>query len=156
MPFNYRYAFRHHFFLDLFMRTWILFVSFFWAMMAFAGADFDRDQIQERIRPVGQVHLEGAAAPAPVTPAKTEAPAPESPGEATYSQYCVICHRDGVAGAPKVHDKADWGPRLDKKNIDALTVSAIKGLNAMPPKGTCQSCTEADLKAAIEYMVPTS
>ncbi|MCX7118064.1 MAG: c-type cytochrome [Legionellales bacterium] len=136
------------------MRIWLFFVSFLTVTASYAAPDFDRDQIQDRVSPIGKVHLAGATDPAPAAPVAASEQVKKSPGEATYDQYCVICHRDGVAGAPKVHEKADWGPRLDKKNIDALTASALKGLNAMPPKGTCQSCSDADIKAAIEYMVP--
>ncbi len=73
-------------------------------------------------------------------------------GEKIYHQICKNCHAVGIAGAPKVGDKAAWGPRA-AKGIDALLASAKKGKNAMPPKGTCMQCSDADLKAAIEYMV---
>ena len=36
----------------------------------------------------------------------------------------------------------------------ALERCPIKGKNAMPPKGTCQECSDSDIKAAIDYMVP--
>jgi cytochrome c5 len=35
-----------------------------------------------------------------------------------------------------------------------LVASSIKGLNAMPAKGTCFKCMDEDLKAAISYMLP--
>lgn len=136
------------------MRTWAFSLLLFMPMQLQAANDFDRQQIQQRISPVGNVHLEDVPEVSPAaTEAKVEAPK-KSPGQAIYEQYCMTCHRDGLAGAPKFQDEADWKPRLAKQNIDALTASAIKGLNAMPPKGTCQDCSEADLKAAIEYMVP--
>lgn len=75
-------------------------------------------------------------------------------GQSIYEQNCVTCHEDGVAGAPRFRHKGDWAPRLQQKNLDELTASAIKGLNAMPAKGTCTECSDADIKAAIEYMVP--
>ena len=123
----------------------------------YAQTDFDREQIQQRISPVGNVHVDESGQPA-TTAVSAEKPVEEKkiPGQATFEQYCSVCHRDGVAGAPKLHDSTDWKPRLDKQNIDSLTASAIKGLNAMPAKGTCQECSEADIKAAIEYMVPSS
>lgn len=122
-----------------------------------AETDFDREQIQQRISPIGQVSIEGASATAnKPTPPPAQAVAKKEPGQATYEQYCVVCHKDGVAGAPKFRDATNWKPRVDQKKIDGLTASAIKGLNAMPPKGTCSSCSEADIKAAIEYMVPKS
>jgi cytochrome c5 len=34
--------------------------------------------------------------------------------------------------------------------------STLNGINAMPAKGTCMTCTDADLQAAVEYMVDGS
>ncbi len=72
-------------------------------------------------------------------------------GKKLYTEKCSACHAAGVAGAPKFHNKDDWAPRL-ANGIDALVASAKKGKNAMPPMGTCMDCSDADLKAAIEYM----
>jgi cytochrome c5 len=124
---------------------------------AYASSDFDREQIQQRISPVGQVRLKEATVEPVSTvtvPQKTEEPVKKNPGQVIYEQYCMVCHRDGVAGAPKFRNAEEWGLRSSKKNIEALTASAIKGLNAMPAKGTCQDCSDADIKAAIQYMVP--
>lgn len=99
-----------------------------------------------------------AEAAAPVAAAPQAAPAPAAAttvaagaGEALYKQTCAVCHAAGVAGAPKIGDKAAWAARLTL-GVDGLTASAIKGKNAMPPKGG-SSASEADIKAAVEYMV---
>ena len=76
-------------------------------------------------------------------------------GQKVYKQSCQACHANGVANAPKPGDKAAWAPRI-AVGMDALLASAIKGKGAMPPKGTCMGCSDADLKAAIEYMVSQS
>ena len=73
-------------------------------------------------------------------------------GQKIYQSSCQACHVAGVAGAPKLGDKEAWAPRIAKGN-DALLSSVTKGLNAMPPKGTCMSCSEDELRAAVEYMV---
>jgi len=73
-------------------------------------------------------------------------------GQKIYQASCKACHVAGVAGAPKLGDKEGWAPRIAKGN-DALLLSVKNGLNAMPPKGTCMSCSEDELRAAIEYMV---
>ncbi len=73
-------------------------------------------------------------------------------GQKIYQASCQACHVAGVAGAPKMGDKEAWAPRIAKGN-DALLLSVKNGLNAMPPKGTCMSCSEDELRAAIEYMV---
>ncbi|WP_320205182.1 c-type cytochrome [Legionella jordanis] len=125
----------------------------------YASEDFDRQQIEQRIKPVGQVNIEGgqkSSAKQQTAPAEQKKTAAnEPPGKATYEKYCSTCHRDGIAGAPKLQS-ADWKPRLDAKKMDGLIASATKGLNAMPPKGTCAECSEEDLKQAIEYMLPKS
>jgi cytochrome c5 len=97
-----------------------------------------------------------APAPAAVPAAATAAPATAATGagEALYKQACVACHAAGVAGAPKLGDKAAWAPRL-QQGLPALVQSAIKGKGAMPPKGG-SSASDQDLRAAVEYMVSAS
>lgn len=68
-----------------------------------------------------------------------------------YNKSCIACHASGAAGAPKTGDVAQWASRLEK-GMDALVTSADKGLNAMPPKGLCYSCSTDDYKALIEHM----
>lgn len=78
-------------------------------------------------------------------------------GKAIYAKSCVACHGSGAAGAPKNGDKAAWAPRI-AKGMDALYGVAMNGKpgTAMLPKGTCAACTEADLKAAVDFMVAES
>lgn len=99
-----------------------------------------------------------AAAPA-AAPAAVAAAAPVTVaaaagnGEAVYKQACVVCHAAGVAGAPKLGDKAAWAPRL-AQGLAALHNAALKGKGAMPPKGGSPA-PDADIKAAVDYMVGT-
>ena len=58
----------------------------------------------------------------------------------------------GVAGAPKTGDKAAWAPRL-ATGMDQLYTSSLKGKGAMPPKGGNVTMPDADIKAAVDYMV---
>jgi len=109
------------------------------------------EQIAARIAPVGTVNLAGAAATAP-TAATGPDPADESPGAAIYSRACVACHASGVAGAPRLGDKAAWAPRM-AQGVELLLRTAINGKGAMPPRGTCIDCSDDDLSAAIEYML---
>ncbi|MEJ5992444.1 c-type cytochrome [Ramlibacter sp. PS3R-8] len=90
-----------------------------------------------------------AAAPAAAGPAVAAA----GNGEAVYKQACFVCHGAGVAGAPKIGDKAAWAPRL-AQGLPALHASALKGKGAMPPKGGSPA-PDADIKAAVDYMVGT-
>ena len=77
--------------------------------------------------------------------------------EATYMMSCFACHSTGAAGAPKVGDgNADaWAPRMEK-GMEAVVANAINGLNTMPPKGLCFTCTDEDLSALVTYMVSSS
>jgi cytochrome c5 len=102
-----------------------------------------------------------AAAPAPVVAAAPTAATPAAPaaattvaagaGEALYKQACAVCHVAGVAGAPKLGDKAAWAPRVGA-GLDALTATVIKGKGAMPPKGG-SAASDADIKAAVQFML---
>nr|WP_240612800.1 c-type cytochrome [Alteromonas flava] len=104
------------------------------------------EEIAERIKPYGSVHVAGAEA------AGAAAAGPRS-GQDIYNQACVACHGSGVLGAPKLQVAADWQPRLDEKGYDTVWENAINGINAMPPMGTCGDCSNDDIKAAIDYMI---
>ncbi len=71
--------------------------------------------------------------------------------KAKFDKSCTFCHATGAAGAPKVGDAAAWKPRL-AKGQDALLKSVKNGLNAMPAKGMCNDCTDAEYKALIQYL----
>ena len=140
-------------------------------------ADVD---VVSRIKPVGEVVVEpaggvstpaaapaappaaGASAPKPAAPTASTAvpavattaaaPAAAKPdGKKVYDTTCMACHSPGVAGAPKLGDKAAWAPRL-KQSMDALYTVALKGKGAMPAKGGNASLPDADVKAAVDYM----
>ena len=75
--------------------------------------------------------------------------------ERVYMQSCWACHNSGAAGAPKVGVAADWAPRVEK-GMDTLLQNAINGVNAMPAKGLCFTCTDDDLRDLVQYMVDSS
>jgi cytochrome c5 len=102
-----------------------------------------------------------AAAPTAAAPAATAAAPAAAPqaaaggsGEALYKQACLACHAAGVAGAPKLGDKAAWAPRI-AQGMPALVASAIKGKGAMPPKGG-SAAPDSEIEAAVQYMVNAS
>ena len=93
-----------------------------------------------------------AAAPVVAAAAVTAAPTAKPDGAKVYAMGCNACHAAGVAGAPKFGDKAAWAARR-KAGVDALVASVVKGKGAMPPKGAMASASDADLRAAVEYML---
>lgn len=95
--------------------------------------------------------VEVPAAPAPMAETAGSSMA-AADGEAVYNKACKVCHAAGVAGAPKLGDSAAWAPRV-AKGEEALFSSVKNGLNAMPPKGACMSCSEDDLKSALQYIL---
>ncbi|PQO95800.1 cytochrome c5 family protein [Massilia phosphatilytica] len=109
-----------------------------------------------------------AAAPAPAQPAATPGTPPTAGAIATpavagnneagknlFNAACTACHTAGIAGAPKVGDKAAWAPRI-AQGTNTLYEHAIKGFQGkagvMPPKGG-STAPDADVKAAVDYMV---
>jgi cytochrome c5 len=126
----------------------------------------DAKAIAERIKPVGELTV--GAVPAErvassssvmdaIIPAANAAGADK--GKSTYDASCMACHAAGVAGAPKLGDKAAWGPRVAQGN-DTLYTHAIKGFQGkagmMPPKGGNMALKDEDVKAAVDYMVSQS
>ncbi|WP_460230789.1 c-type cytochrome [Aurantivibrio plasticivorans] len=120
------------------------------ASAVFAIAAGDSDAIAERLQPVGKVCMAGddCAGGASVVAAGE----PRS-GEEIYTTKCAACHNAGVGGAPKIGDAGDWEARV-AQGMDVLFDHAWNGFNAMPPKGICMDCTEDEMKATIEHMIP--
>lgn len=104
--------------------------------------------------PASTAPAAAAAAPASPSPAASApaAAASTDAGKAVYDRACIACHQAGVAGAPKFGDKAAWAPRI-ATGMDALYASVLKGKGAMPPKGGQMAVPDADIKAAVDYMV---
>ena len=76
--------------------------------------------------------------------------APAADGKAVFDKACFGCHN--VLSPKMTGEMANWEPRLKLGN-DALVASVIKGKGAMLPRSGNASLTDADIKAAVEYMV---
>jgi cytochrome c5 len=122
--------------------------------MATSDSDIDSDAVRTRIAPVGKLNIAGASSGG----ASAAAPA-AADGSGTYNGACAACHATGAAGAPKVGDKADWGPRI-KQGKAMLYSHAIKGFQGkkgfMPAKGGQTQLSDANVKAAVDHMVSKS
>ncbi len=73
-------------------------------------------------------------------------------GKGVYDKYCFACHETGVNEAPLVGAET-WAPRVEQ-GMDVLLQHTKEGFNeVMPAMGTCVQCTDAELEAAIEYLI---
>ena len=114
-----------------------------WGMGA-KPKEADIEAANARILPLAKVKL------APLAPAG--AAAGSRGGEELYKAVCGACHEAGVAGAPKIGDKAAWAPRI-ATGMEALLKSATNGKNAMPAFGGKLSAGDiADVAAYVESM----
>ena len=89
------------------------------------------------------------AAPAWAAGANTN---PVRSGQSIYSSRCSSCHDYAMRGAPRLTDKAAWTHRL-AQGQEKLYEHVIKGLGWMPRRGACSTCTDDELKAAVDYML---
>ena len=116
-------------------------------------------------KPAPQQQAQAAPAetkPAPAPAAAAAKPAADSKsaagsadGKAVYDKICFACHAQGLAGAPKLGDKAAWEPRI-KQGMATLMQSVTQGKGAMPPKAGSPALTDAELRAGVEFMVSQS
>ena len=74
-------------------------------------------------------------------------------GAQVYANVCVVCHLNGEAGAPSIHDQANWERRVTQRSFALLYRHAIEGYNKMPPKGACVTCSSEDVRAGVDYLV---
>ncbi|MCW3149462.1 c-type cytochrome [Stutzerimonas stutzeri] len=121
-----------------------------WAMSAQATTN---EAIAERLKPVGEVCIQGEECAAAGAGAAAAAGGAARSGEEIVGKFCTACHGSGLLNSPKVGDAAAWKARADAKGgLDGILKTAISGINAMPPKGTCGDCSDDELKAAIQHM----
>jgi cytochrome c5 len=104
----------------------------------------------ERIIPIGQACEEGN----PKCAVAVNEGEPRS-GDVVYTAACQACHATGAAGAPILGDASAWGSRIGKGKV-TLYSSAISGIGAMPAKGGCTACSDAEIQAAVDYMIKKS
>ena len=118
------------------------------------------DEGEPAATPVESSAVAPAAQPTPPRPAATGSyQVPEgidmAAGEAVYVAACIVCHAQGVAGAPRFGDTALWNERVNR-GWDALAHSVLNGLGAMPPKGGRIDLSDEDILNAMAYMIAES
>ena len=93
----------------------------------------------------------GAKFKEPAVPA-AQAVAGKADGKKVYESTCMACHGAGVANAPKFGDKKAWAMHL-MHGTEHVYENALKGKGAMPPKGGNLTLSDAEVKAAVDYML---
>lgn len=117
--------------------------------------DAQRAAIEERIKPAGDSCLQGDSSCGGAMQAA--AGGGDRSGEDVYNTACMACHTTGAAGAPMLGDAAEWTARL-VKGMDVLYDSGVNGLagTGMIAKGGCMSCSDDEVRAAVDYMIEGS
>lgn len=105
----------------------------------------DAESVTKRIAPVAEVEVAQADA----------APGGEINAEQIVNNSCVACHGTGALNAPKIGDKAAWGPRI-AKGYETLIDHAIKGFNMMPARGGNPDLSDAEVAHAVAFMANKS
>jgi cytochrome c5 len=86
----------------------------------------------------------------------SEEPPTLSRGRQVYATACVICHQNGEMSAPVIGNSANWFMRLQESSLSSLYKHAIDGFNSMPPKGACVTCSDNDIRSAVDYILDES
>lgn len=118
------------------------------------GGDGDLSDVEVARAVAYMANSAGASFKAPETAAPAAGAAAKgdpAKGKTVYAAHCAACHDAGVAGAPKIGDKAAWEKRL-AQGYDTLVTHAVKGLGAMPPKGGAD-ISDADLADAVAHLI---
>lgn len=113
-------------------------------------------QVEARIHPFARDAIAGEDNAALSPPAAEPTVATDLPAETVFQQGCVACHGAGIAGAPKLGDKAAWAPRI-AQGKDTLYKHALQGFQGksgfMPAKGGRADFTDQSVMNAVDYMV---
>ena len=116
-----------------------------------------RPESEERIHAVGECCVDGGGGCGGAVAVAAVASSGPRAGEEVYNAACVACHSTGAAGAPIYGVAANWTDRIAKGNA-VLYTSGIEGIagTGMIAKGGCMSCSNAEIEAAVDYMVAGS
>lgn len=129
-------------------------VVFTLSFVASISADhLSSHSIKERVKPSGSVYVEGDDVPV-TTPAVAVSTGPRS-AEEVYKTNCSACHATDAVGAPMFGNVASWSARIAKGEA-TLIKNALNGINAMPAKGACATCSIEEIEETVKYMIANS
>jgi cytochrome c5 len=114
----------------------------------------------DRLAPFGKVAISGVDNSALEPPkAATQLAAADLAGKEAFTMACAACHDMGIAGAPKVGDKAAWAPRI-AQGMPTLYKHAIAGFQGktgfMPAKGGRADFSDKSVTNAVDHMIDAS
>ncbi len=82
--------------------------------------------------------------------------ATDNTGKEVFEKECASCHTGGfkgwVSGAPEIGVKEDWLKYM-KNGPEQMTKVTIEGSDGMDPMGGCETCSKAQIKGAVDYIV---
>lgn len=76
-------------------------------------------------------------------------------GKRIYETNCAVCHNTGFKNAPKPGDIEAWKPMVAAGFLKTLE-NVVAGRHGHLPRGACPECSDAELKAAVKYMMQES
>ncbi len=118
------------------------------------------DSVADRIRPFSRVKLPGEEH-GPDELKVDEVPQAEPhattlSGPQVFNEACIVCHGNGIGGAPMLNDRAVWTARI-AQGMETLYRHAIEGFTGsagyMPPKGARMDLSDEEVNAAVDYML---
>ncbi|MBF8223207.1 cytochrome c5 family protein [Halomonas sp. 328] len=122
------------------------------AMAAQAQTDSEREAIAERLKPVGELCLQGEECGSAVAAAAPSGNGDAIDGSAIYGNVCMACHETGAANAPVRGNEEAWASRVEQ-GFATLLDHSINGFNAMPARGGNPNLSDAEVEAATAYLL---
>jgi len=125
----------------------ILATSLDTAKQAVTPESMTTEDVADRIKPIAEAYI--GEAPIVVAAVVEES---VGRGQQIVTQVCSMCHGSGMMNSPKLGNKANWAPRIEK-GADMLYSHAINGFNMMPARGGRPDLSDDDVKAAVDHML---
>lgn len=80
-------------------------------------------------------------------------------GQRVWEGTCRVCHLNGLGGAPAKGNRKAWAARIDQ-GLEVLVEHALHGFSgeqgSMPARGGNPALGDAEVRAAVKYMVSQS
>ena len=73
-------------------------------------------------------------------------------GGEVVTRACMVCHAQGINGAPIVGDKEMWKDRL-QRSYEVMVERTTNGFGAMPARGGNPDLSDEQIGQAVKYML---